>query len=116
MRTWLSIFLLAVFLTAQYARQFAYLQCKMASMGTLGLQGCDCAELTDLAKMVDDSHPVTQGHVHLALDEFFAPPNNSQSQPIAILSHKPIPLTHIAPLLPGCCGSIDRPPQSYSFV
>jgi hypothetical protein len=112
MRVWLSILLLAVFLTAQYARQFAYLQCRLANQRAAGLQGCDCGQATNIAQLADDGHPATRGHVHLTLDEFFTPPVHSQAPAIGAQPPKPFTVAHTAPLLQGCNGSIDRPPQS----
>lgn len=110
MRNLLSILLIAVFLSAQYARQFAYLQCRLATMGTAGAQDCGCGQVTGIDKLGEDGHPLSKNHTHLTLDEFFAQPA-PLAEPAVLQVIMDTPQTFYQQgTCQGCHKGIDRPP------
>jgi hypothetical protein len=72
----ISILLIAVFFTAQYARQLAYLECKLAVLNTAAAVSCDCEKQTGIDKVADDGIPASKSHTHISVDEFFSNPAN----------------------------------------
>lgn len=111
MKNVLSILLIAVFLSAQYARQFAYLQCRLATMGAAGGQDCGCGQVTNIDKLGEDGHPLSKNHTHPTLDEFFAQPLQA-AQPVVGLMAISTPTTvYQSAICPGCDMAVDRPPR-----
>jgi hypothetical protein len=72
----ISILLIAVFFTAQYARQLAYLECKLAVLSAADAATCDCEKQTGIDKVADDGIPASKNHTHVTVDEFFSSPAN----------------------------------------
>jgi len=103
--------LIAVFFTAQYARQFAYLQCKLVSITSVGQQDCDCGKVSDINKVADDGHPASKGHIHLTLDDFFAQPVNSQQESFVTEPNTLLKVAYQSNICQGCANAIERPPQ-----
>ncbi len=78
----ISILLIAVFFTAQYARQLAYLECKLAVLTTAEIVNCDCEKQTDIDKIADDGIPASKSHTHISVDEFFSYPATEAINPM----------------------------------
>jgi hypothetical protein len=72
----ISILLIAVFFTAQYARQLAYLECKLTVLSAADAVNCDCEKKTDIERIADDGVPASKTHTHISVDEFFSNPAN----------------------------------------
>jgi hypothetical protein len=66
----LAILFITVFALSQYAKQLAYLQCKLANDLTNTTQKCDCEKQTGNAG-TDKELPTTKNHTHSNIDEFY---------------------------------------------
>jgi hypothetical protein len=104
----LSILLIATFFTAQYARQFAYLQCRLV---TVGMQDCGCGKATDIDKLGEDGHPLSKNHVHLSLDDFFAQPTQPSQAPVLYFPASTKKAVYAPCTCQGCSTAVDHPPQ-----
>jgi hypothetical protein len=72
----ISILLIVLFFAAQYARQLAYIECKLAALDTATALSCDCEKQTGIDKLADDGIPASKNHTHISIDEFFSTPTN----------------------------------------
>jgi hypothetical protein len=86
----ISILFIALFFTAQYARQLAYLECKLAAGNATEAAQCDCEKQTGIDKTEDKELPPGKSHTHISVDEFFSNPANETDKPIkAVVFIKP---------------------------
>ena len=69
-----AIFLIAVFALSQYAKQFTYLECKLANLAKSLGQQCDCEKQYDVLTKNDKKPINAETHVHIIIDEFYSPP------------------------------------------
>jgi hypothetical protein len=106
----ISILLIGVFFTAQYARQLAYLECKLATYAVTDAVNCDCEEQTDIDRLANDGVPASKSHAHTSVDEFFSNPcNEAASATAPAVSVKPAVL-YKETELNGCKNIPWRPP------
>jgi hypothetical protein len=106
----ISILLIAVFFTAQYARQLAYIECKLAALDTAALS-CDCEKETGIDKAGDNSIPAPKAHTHISIDEFFnSPVTKTENIATAIVLCKPVAV-YAQKESTGAGNSIYHPPR-----
>jgi hypothetical protein len=112
LKKYISILLIGLFFTAQYARQMAYLECKLAVLSAANAVNCDCEKQTDIDKIADEGMPASKSHTHISVDEFFSNPANDDGNTIAFsLSQKPAVIYEEA-ALNGNSNTPYRPPQA----
>lgn len=72
-KTTVSILFISVCLVMQYARQFAYLECKIENISSKA-PVCDCEKKYDpTAGNPNTGIPPQKGHVHISFDEYDMP-------------------------------------------
>jgi hypothetical protein len=108
----ISILLIAVFFTAQYARQLAYLECKLAVLSAADMANCDCEKQTDIDKLADDGIPASKSHTHISVDEFFSNPANNDIITAAFSQLKKQAVIYKEAALNGNSNTPDRPPKA----
>ena len=75
-KTAACILLISVCLVMQYARQFAYLECKIENISSKA-PVCDCEKKYDpTAGNPNSNIPPQKGHVHVSFDEYDMPAQN----------------------------------------
>jgi hypothetical protein len=112
LKKYISILLIGLFFTAQYARHLAYLECKLAALNTAAAVSCDCEKKTAIDKVADDDIPVSKSHTHISVDEFFSNPANDDDNTVAFsLSQKPT-FIYEETALNGNSNTPYRPPQA----
>jgi hypothetical protein len=106
----ISILLIAVFFTAQYARQLAYLECKLAVLSAADAVNCDCEKQTGIDKVADDGIPASKSHTHVSVDEFFSNPANESSTILMTASFIKPEAIYTKAEAAGNAGTPFRPP------
>ena len=107
-----AIFLIGVFAFSQYAKQFAYMECKLANNFKATTQQCDCEKKYDTHTLNDKKPTGPQSHFHPVIDEYYAAAENNNSiSSINLLVQKTI-----LPSTPNLCEGNNptpyRPPQA----
>jgi hypothetical protein len=107
-----SIFLIAVFALSQYAKQLAYMECKLANSFKSSTEQCDCEKKYDTHSLNDKKPAGSQTHFHPVIDEYYAAPeNNTATSSINRLVEKTT-----LPSSPNLCEGNNtapyRPPQA----
>jgi hypothetical protein len=107
-----AIFLIAVFALSQYAKQFAYMECKLANSFKSSTEQCDCEKKYDTHSLKDKKPDGPQTHFHPVIDEYYAASeNNTVSRSINLLVKK-ITLPSSPNLSEGNNSAPYRPPQA----
>ncbi len=110
MKKLISILLITVFFTAQYARQLAYLECKLVELSASAAVSCDCEKITDINKAADDGVPASKSHTHIIMDEFFSNPAGEEDNRTGFsLPGKPV-VHYEETMLNGISNTPYRPP------
>lgn len=107
-----AIFLIGVFAFSQYAKQFAYMECKLANTFKANTQQCDCEKKYD-THTVNDKKPTSpqSSHFHLVIDEYYAATENTTPlNSLNLLVQKTI-LPSTPNLCEGNNSILYRPPQ-----
>ena len=106
-----AIFLIGVFAFSQYAKQFAYMECKLANTFKATTQQCDCEKKYDTHSLADKKPTGPQSHFHPVIDEYYASSENSiTTNSINILVQK-TNLPSSSNLSEGDSSAPYRPPQ-----
>jgi predicted metalloendopeptidase len=106
-----SIFLIAVFALSQYAKQFAYMECKLANSFKSSTEQCDCEKKYDTHSLNDKKPAGPQTHFHPVIDEYYAAPENDiVTSSINLLIKKTV-LPSSPNLSEGSNSAPYRPPQ-----
>jgi predicted metalloendopeptidase len=72
-----SIFLIATFAFSQYAKQLAYMECKLANSFKSSTEQCDCEKKYDIHSLNDKKPAGPLTHFHPVIDEYYAAPENN---------------------------------------
>jgi hypothetical protein len=110
MRRLISFILVLVFLASQYARQAAWLECRISNYFSTTSIRCDCEKLLAAAPANTPPAPVPVHHNHLHIDEHFIAGNHTTGIDEFIVSSTHCPLVYQSALSPGITNAIDRPP------
>lgn len=70
MKSLMTILLMGLFLSVQYARQLNYLECKLSNNFRPVTEQCDCEQLPSTEKSGEEL-PFHANHFHINIDEFF---------------------------------------------
>lgn len=66
----LAILFIALFALSQYAKQFNYLECKLANrLDPSSAKQCDCEK--QIVNVSDKELPASQNHTRVTIDEFY---------------------------------------------
>ena len=107
-----AIFLITVFAFSQYAKQFAYMECKLANTFKAKTQQCDCEKKYDTHTLNDKKPAGPQSHFHPVIDEYYAAAENNTTFNNIVL---PV-LKSTLPSTPNLCEGNNttpyRPPQA----
>ncbi len=107
-----SLFLIAVFTLSQYAKQLAYMECKLANSFKSSAEQCDCEKKYDTHSLNDKKPTGPQTHFHPVIDEYYAgPESNTVTSSINRLIEKTI-LPSSPNLSEGNNSTPYRPPQA----
>lgn len=107
-----AIFLIGVFAFSQYAKQFAYMECKLTNNFKPTTQQCDCEKKYDTHSLNDKKPTGSQTHFHPVIDEYYAASENiTTTSSINILVQKII-LPSSSNLSEGNSSAPYRPPQA----
>ena len=107
-----SIFLIAVFALSQYAKQLAYMECKLANSFKPSTEQCDCEKKYDNHSLNDKKQAGPQTHLHPVIDEYYSvSENNTLISSINLLIEKTT-LPSSPNLSKGNSSAPYRPPQA----
>jgi hypothetical protein len=92
LRKFSAILLFIVFIWSQYAKQAAYLKCRISNSFNSFASKCDCGEKAGFDKPDPAAFPLSKTHTHIHPDELF--PFTKTSQPdfsiAAFLTENPV--------------------------
>lgn len=109
LRNGTSILLIGICLFMQYAKQFAYLECKIENISSK-TPVCDCEKKYDNELNKDGQQlPQQKSHVHLLLDEYDVPGKNFMNAITNYQSNKY--LNRNISSLSSFDGTVFHPPQ-----
>jgi hypothetical protein len=108
----ISILLIAVFFTAQYARQLAYLECKLAELSTAATMQCDCEKETGIDKMTGKEVPPVKNHTHISVDEFFNSASGATDNNVVATAWVKPAAIYTKAELQGAGNTPYRPPEA----
>jgi hypothetical protein len=107
-----AIFLIGVFALSQYAKQFTYMECKLANSFKSSTEQCDCEKKYDTHSLNDKKPIGPQTHFHPVIDEYYAAPEkNTATSSINRLIEKTT-LPSSPDLCEGNNSTLYRPPQA----
>jgi hypothetical protein len=106
-----SIFLIAVFALSQYAKQLAYMECKLANSFKSSGEQCDCEKKYDIHSLNDKKATGPQTHFHPVIDEYYTAPENDTVTSSINLLIKKTALPSSPNLSEGSNSAPYRPPQ-----
>ena len=107
-----AILLISVFAFSHYARQLAYMECKLANAVKSSAQQCDCEKKYDMHQLNDKKPIALHPFFHLAIDEFYSAASaNVHISSVGFLPGKLIMLPS-ADACKGNCPTPYRPPQA----
>lgn len=107
-----SILLITVFAFSQYAKQFAYMECKLANSYKSSAEQCDCEKKYDTHSLNDKKPTGPQTHFHPVIDEYYAAPENNTVASSINLLIKKTTLPSSPDLCEGSNSTPYRPPQA----
>lgn len=108
-----SILLIAIFAFSQYAKQFAYMECKLSNSFSNSSLKCDCEKKFDLHTLNEKVPLSSPTHSHPSLiDDFYTSSscNEIQGYSSALLNKNFFSTT--CTILQGINNTPYRPPQS----
>ncbi len=107
-----SIFLIAVFAFSQYAKQFAYMECKLANSFKPTTEQCDCEKKYDIHTLNDKKPQGPQTHFHQVVDELYTATENNTATNEIIFFYKKIVIFSSADICEGVNSTPYQPPQA----
>lgn len=107
-----SIFLIAVFALSQYAKQFAYMECKLANNFKPATEQCDCEKKYTIDISNDKKPEDPQTHFHPIVDEFYTSPGNDNETDRNIFFYKKITIPSSSDICEGIHSTPYQPPQA----
>ena len=107
-----AIFLICVFAFSQYAKQFAYMECKLANNFKPVVQQCDCEKKYNV-HILNEKTPVGAPiHFHPIIDEFYAAATNKIMLSYFIFRPGLSNMPPSADICKGTYATPYRPPQA----
>ena len=112
MKQRVAIFLIVVFALSQYARQFVYMECKLANLVKSTPQQCDCEKKYNV-HILNEKTPVGAPiHFHPIIDEFYAAATNKIKLSYFIFRPGLSNTLSSADICKGTFATPYRPPQA----
>jgi hypothetical protein len=106
-----AIFLIGVFALSQYAKQFAYMECKLANSFKSSTEQCDCEKKYNIHSLEDKKPIGSQTHFHPVIDEYYAAPENITLTKLVNRLIEKTTLPSSPDLSEGNNSTLYRPPQ-----